>query len=52
MPVQRQYLQLLTDKTNPVDLPSGVFAVSIYVTQTKITKLITIPQTSPKTGKW
>jgi len=34
MPVQLQYVQLITDKTNAADLSRGVFAILISVTQT------------------
>ena len=36
MPVQLQYVQLITDKTNAADLSRGVFAILISVTQTII----------------
>jgi len=36
MPVQRQYVQLIMDKTNAADLSSSVFAILISVTRTKI----------------
>jgi len=51
MPVQLQYLQLFADKTNTVDLSSGVFTILVSVTRMKNTKFIAIPQISSKTGK-
>jgi len=39
MPVQLQYVQLIMDKTNAVDLSSGVFAIVISVMQTKKYKI-------------
>jgi len=39
MPVQLQYVQLITDKTYAADLPSGEFAVSISGTRTKRAQL-------------
>jgi len=45
MPVQLQYVQLITDKTNAAALLIGVFAFFIKVTQMKKnTKFIAIPQ--------
>jgi len=44
MPVQLQYVQLITDKINAADLSNGVFAILISVTRTKNTKSIAIPQ--------
>jgi len=35
MPVQLQYVLLITDKTNAADLSSDVFAILISVTRTK-----------------
>jgi len=35
MPVQLQYIQSITDKTNAADLSSGVFAILTSVTRTK-----------------
>jgi len=45
MPVQLQYVQLITDKTNAADLSSGVFAILTSI------KFIAIPQILSKTGK-
>jgi len=35
MPVQLQYIQLITDKTNAANLPGAVFAILITVTRMK-----------------
>jgi len=51
MPVQRQYVQLIIDKTNAADLSSSVFAILISATRTKNIKSIAIQQISLKTGK-
>jgi len=41
-------VQLITDKTNEVDLSSGVFAILISFTGTKNTKFIAVPPISSK----
>jgi len=52
MSVQLQYVQLITDKTNVADLPSGVFTILVSVVgMKKNTKVIAIPQIQTKTGK-
>jgi len=50
MPLQLQYVQLITYRTNMADLSSGVFAILICVSQTiKNTKFIAIAQISSVT---
>ena len=44
MPVQLQYVQLMTDKTNTADLSSGLFTILICAIWMKITKFIAVPQ--------
>jgi len=52
MPVQLQYVKLITDKTNAADLLSEVFAILNGVTLTlKIQKFIHIPQILSKSRK-
>jgi len=52
MPVQLQYIQLITDKTNAAELSSCVVAILISVTQTiNNTKFVAVPRISSKTGK-
>jgi len=49
MPVQLQYVQLITDKTNAALLSSGVFAILISVILMK-TKFIAIPHSLSTTA--
>jgi len=50
MPVQLQYDQLITDKTNVADLSSHVFAILLKLEE-KNTKFAAVPHISLKTGK-
>jgi len=50
IPVQLQYVQLIMDKTNAADMPSGVFTILITVNWMK-KKFIAFPHISSKTGK-
>jgi len=52
MPMQLQYVQLITDKTNAADLLSSVFAILNSLTQAKkkYTKFIAVTQILSKTG--
>jgi len=51
VPVQLQYVPLITDKTNADDLQCGVFAILISVTRTKNTEFICRSTNFAKTGK-
>jgi len=45
MPVQLQYVHLITDKTNAADLSGGLYAILIsFIWTIKITKFIAVPQ--------
>jgi len=46
VPLQLQYVQLITDKTNAADLSSDVFTILISVTRMKNTQFIDVLQIS------
>jgi len=50
MPVQMQYFQLITDKTNADDLLSGVFAILISITRTKLHNPLLLHKFQQKTA--
>jgi len=43
IPVQPQYVQLITHKTNAADLSTGVITILISATQIKNAKFIAVP---------
>jgi len=51
MPVEMQYLQLITDKTNAADPSNRVFNLNWCYSDDKNTKLIDVSQILSITGK-